>query len=162
MTPLQIKVVVSSLTFLTNEACRSGFSSPPPHFCFQPTQRNKLQSVSGVCDPQATRCCATRSAVCSRFFPLNSLLRLQDFEGESGELLVISALTPLFIPITPPFLLHWSPEDAAALCVPPSLEIDPLPSIPLHSFSPPCRPPLISSTLSTVFFLMSLFVSLVA
>lgn len=96
------------------------------------------------------------------FFPLNSLLRLQDFEGESGELAMISALTPLFIPITPPFLLHWSPEDAAALCVPPSLEIDPLPSIPLHSFSPPCRQPLISSTLSSVFCLMSLFVSLPA
>lgn len=98
----------------------------------------------------------------SFFFPLNSLLRLQDFEGESGELAMISALTPLFIPITPPFLLHWSPEDAAALCVPPSLEIDPLPSIPRHSFSPPCRQPLISSTLSTVFCLMSLFVPLPA
>lgn len=95
-------------------------------------------------------------------FPLNSLLRLQDFEGESGELAVISALTPLFIPITPLFLLHWSAQDAAALCVPPSLEIDPHPSIPLHSFSPPCRHPPMGSTLSSFVFPMSLVVSLPA
>lgn len=77
----------------------------------KPLQRPCLRAVWMLCDSACGH-------IAGFFFP--SLLRLQDFEAESGEPAMISTLTPLFFPITPPFLLHFKLRDAAALRAHPS------------------------------------------
>lgn len=103
---------------------------PPPHpsplyprFLVSQTQRNSY-SWFCICNPQVLAasvfaCSVDVVRLClwsHLWLFFSSLLRLQDFEAESGEPAMISALTPLFFPITPPFLLR----DAAALRAHPS------------------------------------------